>query len=162
MNALLIATATGAEAVKVYGGTAIISPEVITALFVGLSSLIGAVGLLVWGNKKNDRKIEELKKEFKIANDPLNIEKVDKAVTRGECKQYRCAMQKQIDAIGPALGRVFNKLDENDKRSEERAKDTHRRLDPILVKVSENMARVDLIEKIVIEKKGKENGQSAA
>lgn len=162
-QALLIATVeASAEAAKVSGGMSLVSPEIITALFVGLAGLVTAIATLVWGTRANNRKMEELRKEFKIANDPLNVEKVDKPVTRGECKQYRCAIQKQIEAIGPALGRVFNKLDENDKRSEERAKDTHRRLDPILVKVSENMARVDLLEKIVVGKKEKGNGESAA
>lgn len=159
MIGILIATTEGsASAAKVAGGMSLVSPEIITALFIGLSGLIGAIGTLVWGTRQNNRKIDELKREIKIANDPLNVEKVDKFVTRGECKQYRCAIQKQIEAIGPALGRVFNKLDENDKRSEERAKDTHRRLDPILAKVSDNMARIDILEKLAIKKKGESNG----
>ena len=149
----MIAASASAEAAKVSGGMSILSPEIVTALFVGLSSLVTAIGVVVWGNNKTQKKIDRIKEELRIANDPLNVNKVDKPVTRGECQQYRCAIQKQLDNIGPAINRVFAKLDENDKRSEERAKETHRRMDPILQRVAACMAETELMKKIVTKEK---------
>lgn len=68
-------------------------------------------------------------------------------VTCEQCRQHRDAIQKRIDDIGPALGRVFKKLDENDKRAEERNKDTHRRLDPFIAEIGAVRGKVELIEK---------------
>ena len=81
-----------------------------------------------------------------IEPDPLNVEKQDKFVTRGECKNYRCAMQKQIDNVGPALNRIFKKLNENDRKSEERSIQLHRRLDPIAEKTAAHQAEIGLIK----------------
>ena len=82
----------------------------------------------------------------RIEPDPLNVEKQDKFVTRGECKNYRCAMQKQIDNVGPALNRIFKKLNENDRKSEERSMQLHRRLDPIVEKTAAHQAEIALIK----------------
>ena len=82
----------------------------------------------------------------KIENDPLNVDKQDKFVTRGECKNYRCNIQKQIDALGPALERIFKKLNENDRKSEERSTQLHRRLDPIIEKTAAHQAEITLIK----------------
>ena len=85
-----------------------------------------------------------------IEPDPLNVEKQDKFVTRGECKNYRCAMQKQIDNIGPALNRIFKKLNENDRKSEERSIQLHRRLDPIVEKTASHQAEIALMKECFI------------
>ena len=82
----------------------------------------------------------------KIENDPLNIQKQDKFVTRGECGNYRCAMQKQIDNVGPALNRIFKKLNDNDRKSDERSNQIHRRLDPIIEKTAANGAEIEIIK----------------
>lgn len=68
-------------------------------------------------------------------------------VTCDQCRQHRDAIQKRIDDIGPALGRVFKKLDENDKRAEERSIQTHRRLDPLVEEIGRLRGNVELIEK---------------
>ena len=86
----------------------------------------------------------------KIENDPLNIQKQDKFVTRGECKNYRCAMQKQIDNVGPALNRIFKKLHENDRKSEERSIQLHRRLDPIAEKTAAHQAEIGLMKECFV------------
>ena len=86
----------------------------------------------------------------KIENDPLNVDKQDKFVTRGECKNYRCAMQKQIDNVGPALNRIFKKLNENDRKSEERSIQLHRRLDPIAEKTAAHQAEIALIKECFV------------
>ena len=86
----------------------------------------------------------------KIENDPLNVDKQDKFVTRGECKNYRCAMQKQIDNVGPALNRIFKKLNENDRKSEERSIQLHRRLDPIVEKTASHQAEIALMKECFI------------
>ena len=85
-----------------------------------------------------------------IEPDPLNVEKQDKFVTRGECKNYRCAMQKQIDNVGPALNRIFKKLNENDRKSEERSIQLHRRLDPIVEKTASHQAEIALMKECFI------------
>ena len=78
---------------------------------------------------------------------PLETREEPQYVTCDQCRQHRDAIQKRIDDIGPALGRVFKKLDENDKRAEERNKDTHRRLDPFIAEIGAVRGKVELIEK---------------
>ena len=68
-------------------------------------------------------------------------------VTCEQCRQHRDAIQKRIDDIGPALGRVFKKLDENDKRAEERSIQTHRRLDPLVEEIGRLRGKVEIVEK---------------
>lgn len=71
-------------------------------------------------------------------------------VTCEQCRQHRDAIQKRIDDIGPALGRVFKKLDENDKRAEERSIQTHRRLDPLVEELGRLRGKVEIVEKAAI------------
>ena len=71
-------------------------------------------------------------------------------VTCEQCRQHRDAIQKRIDDIGPALGRVFKKLDENDKRAEERSIQTHRRLDPLVEEIGRLRGKVEIVEKAAI------------
>ena len=72
-------------------------------------------------------------------------------VTCEQCRQHRDAIQKRIDDIGPALGRVFKKLDENDKKAEERAQQTHRRLDPFIQELGAVRGKMELFEKAAAE-----------
>ena len=71
-------------------------------------------------------------------------------VTCEQCRQHRDAIQKRIDDIGAALGRVFKKLDENDKRAEERSIQTHRRLDPLVEELGRLRGKVEIVEKAAI------------
>lgn len=63
---------------------------------------------------------------------------------------HRKAINARIDDIGPALGRVFKKLDENDKRAEERSIQTHRRLDPLVEEIGRLRGKVEIVEKAAV------------
>ena len=82
----------------------------------------------------------------KIEPSPLPIDKQEKYITRGECKNYRCALEKRIDEFGPALERIFKKLNENDQKSEARSTQLHRRLDPIIEKTAAHQEAISLIK----------------
>ena len=102
----------------------------------GLSSLCTLAG--VWIKARFQR--------TKIEPDPLNVNKTEKYITRGECKNYRCALEKRIDEFGPALERIFKKLNENDQKSEARSTQLHRRLDPIIEKTAAHQEAISLIK----------------
>ena len=89
----------------------------------------------------------------KIEPDPLNVNKTEKYITRGECKNYRCALEKRIDEFGPALERIFKKLNENDQKSEARSTQLHRRLDPIIEKTAAHQEAISLIKGVIIGEK---------
>ncbi len=78
---------------------------------------------------------------------PLETKEADRFVTCDQCAEHRKAINARIDDIGPALGRVFKKLDENDKRAEERAQATHRRLDPFIQEIGAVRGKIEIIEK---------------
>ena len=77
------------------------------------------------------------------------VDSDDRYVTQLECKNCRDAINKRIDELGPALNRIFKKLNENDIRSEDRAKRTHSRIDPLIEKLSETKGRVDTLENAI-------------
>ena len=78
---------------------------------------------------------------------PLETKEADRFVTCDQCAEHRKAINARINDIGPALGRVFKKLDENDKRAEERAQATHRRLDPFIQELGAVRGKIEIIEK---------------
>lgn len=77
------------------------------------------------------------------------VDSDDRYVTQLECKNCRDAISKRIDELGPALNRIFKKLNENDIRSEDRAQRTHSRIDPLIEKLSETKGRVDTLENAI-------------
>ena len=77
------------------------------------------------------------------------VDSDDRYVTQLECKNCREAINKRIDELGPALNRIFKKLNENDIRSEDRAQRTHSRIDPLIEKLSETKGRVDTLENAI-------------
>ncbi len=81
---------------------------------------------------------------------PLETREAEKFVTCGQCAEHRKAINARIDDIGPALGRVFKKLDENDKKAEGRAQATHRRLDPFIQELGAVRGKMEIIEKAAI------------
>ena len=81
---------------------------------------------------------------------PMETREADKFVTCDQCAEHRKAINARIDDIGPALGRVFKKLDENDKRAEERSIQTHRRLDPLVEELGRLRGKVEIVEKAAI------------
>lgn len=109
----------------------------------GLSSLCTLAG--VWIKARFSR--------TKIEPSPLPIDKQEKYITRGECKNYRCALEKRIDEFGPALERIFKKLNENDQKSEARSTQLHRRLDPIIEKTAAHQEAISLIKGVIIGEK---------
>ena len=78
---------------------------------------------------------------------PLETREEPRFVTCDQCAEHRKAINARINDIGPALGRVFKKLDENDKRAEERAQATHRRLDPFIQEIGAVRGKIEIIEK---------------
>lgn len=81
---------------------------------------------------------------------PLETREEPRFVTCDQCAEHRKAINARIDDIGPALGRVFKKLDENDKRAEERSIQTHRRLDPLVEEIGRLRGKVEVVEKAAI------------
>jgi len=107
----------------------------ITMSTAAISAIVGGVG--TWLKM---RKIPQ----------PLETKEADRFVTCDQCAEHRKAINARIDDIGPALGRVFKKLDENDKRAEERAQATHRRLDPFIQELGAVRGKMEMIEKAAI------------
>lgn len=81
---------------------------------------------------------------------PLETREAPRFVTCDQCAEHRKAINARIDDIGPALGRVFKKLDENDKRAEERSIQTHRRLDPLVEEIGRLRGKVEIVEKAAL------------
>ena len=73
------------------------------------------------------------------------VDSDDRYVTQLECKNCRDALSKRIDELGP----IFQKLSENDKRSEDRSLQIHRRIDPLIEKLSETKGRVDTLDNAI-------------
>ena len=82
---------------------------------------------------------------------PLETSEKPRYVTCEQCQQHRDAIGERIDDIGPALGRVFKKLDENDKKAEERAIKTHQRLDPLIQEIGVLHGKMEIFEKAAAE-----------
>lgn len=57
--------------------------------------------------------------------------------------------REQIAAVGPALNRIFNKLNDIDQRSEQRSVKLHERIGPIAERVAADNAKIDTISKVV-------------
>ena len=81
---------------------------------------------------------------------PLETSEEPRFVTCDQCAEHRKAINARIDDIGPALGRVFKKLDENDKRAEERSIQTHRRLDPLVEEIGRLRGKVEIVERAAV------------
>ena len=81
---------------------------------------------------------------------PLNTTHVGPFVTVGECKQHRCAMAERIRIEHEMLQNIMDKLDENDRRDEERAKSTHQRIDPLIEEIGSIRGKIEFFEKATI------------
>lgn len=77
---------------------------------------------------------------------PFPVQQQGPFVTVGECKQHRCALEKRIDALGPALNRIFKKLSENDRRSEDRSVKIHDRIGPLAERLAATAATVEMMK----------------
>ena len=91
-----------------------------------------------------------------IAPDPLNVknEKKPVYVTVGEFNTRLGKVEQDIkdlrDDIQSSNAAVLAKLDENDQRSEERARQTHQRLDPFIRELGAVHGKMDIIEKAAL------------
>ena len=90
------------------------------------------------------------KKTVSIEGD-IHTAEQPRFVTCDQCAEHRKAINSRIDDIGPAIGRVFKKLDENDKRAEERSIQTHRRLDPLVEELGRLRGKVEYIENAAVQ-----------
>lgn len=86
----------------------------------------------------------------RIENDPVNVRKEDKYITRGECKQYRCAISERMGEEHALLREIVETLKENDAKSEARTRSTHERIDPLLRELGSVRGKMDLLEKAAI------------
>lgn len=106
--------------------------------------------------------IERLRgRKTTIDNDPINVNKLDKYVSRGEFNQRMERVDRDVAGLRNDVSMlrsditnsnraVIDKLDEIDKRSEDRAIALNRRIDPIIEKVAANSEAVDFIKKAAI------------
>lgn len=91
-----------------------------------------------------------------IAPDPLNVrnEKKPVYVTVGEFNTRLGKVEDDLkdlrNDIQSSNAAVLAKLDENDQRSEERAQQTHRRLDPFIQELGTVRGKMDIIEKAAL------------
>ena len=139
MSFAIIATVdAGARAAEVSGGMSLISPEFVKVMLTGIAGIVSTA--LVYFKMKG--KVDVGKVDVKTRR-PLDHD--DVYVTHGECKRFMCAMEKRIEAIGPALNRIFMKLNENDRKSEERTIRLHDRLEPVIQKVAANSAKIEML-----------------
>lgn len=91
-----------------------------------------------------------------ISPDPLNVrnEKKPVYVTVGEFNTRLGKVEDDLkdlrNDIQSSNAAVLAKLDENDQRSEERAQQTHRRLDPFIQELGTVRGKMDIIEKAAL------------
>lgn len=115
----------------------------------GITIALGAttVGLLI---RETYRYIIARNQRTQVANDPLNVRRLDKFVTERQCEQHRCAMAERIRTEHEMLQNIMDKLDENDRRDEERAKSTHQRIDPLIEEIGSIRGKMEFFEKAAI------------
>ncbi len=86
---------------------------------------------------------------------PLPVEEADKFITRGECKRLMCAHDAQLSEIRNDIKtgnvNILHKLEAMDKKSEERAIDAHRRIEPLVHEIAKNIGQVDMIKEAFLK-----------
>lgn len=115
----------------------------------GITIALGAttVGLLI---RETYRYIIARNQRTQVANDPLNVRRLDKFVTVGECKQHRCAIGERIREEHDLLKEIVDTLKKNDERSEARAQATHQRIDPLIKEIGSVRGKIEYIEKAAL------------
>ena len=128
----ILATIAAATASNAAPDGAWLSTGAIGALCAGIGAIIGKC----WPSKVR----AEVKR-------PMDTD--DTFVTVGQCKQHRCALQKQIDQQNEFARTVLKRLDEMDTKAEKRSVDLHRRLDPVVESVAKCSAEVGMLKERV-------------
>jgi hypothetical protein len=115
----------------------------------GITIALGAttVGLLI---RETYRYIIARNQRTQVANDPLNVRKLDKFVTERQCEQHRCAIGARIQEEHDLLKEIVNTLKRNDERSEARAQATHQRIDPLIKEIGSIRGKVEFFEKAAV------------
>ena len=115
----------------------------------GIAIALGAttVGLLI---RETYRYIIARNQRTQVANDPLNVRRVDKFVTEDQCKQHRCAIGERIKEEHELLKEIVDTLKRNDERSEARAQATHQRIDPLIQEIGTVRGKMEIFEKAAI------------
>lgn len=105
--------------------------------------------LIAWLRSRNQR--------TEISPDPLNVrnEKKPVFVTVGECNRRMCEHDQRLAKLDTEIKRsneaVISKLDDLDTRNEERAQQTHRRIDPLIEELGRVRGKMELIETAAIK-----------
>ena len=119
-----------------------------------VSAIAGLAGAWVKAKYGKTTVPQPLKTE--ITPDPLTVknEKKPVFVTVGEFNTRLGKVEQDIKDlrgdIQSSNAAVLAKLDENDQRSEERARQTHARLDPFIREVGAVHGKIDIIEKAAL------------
>lgn len=88
-----------------------------------------------WWKSRQSVKVEQ----------PLEVAKRPDYVTVGACESKMCEMGHRIDRVADGQQKILDKLDQMDDRSEQRAKETHARIDPLVKEIAKNIGQVELI-----------------
>lgn len=107
--------------------------------------------LIAWLRSRNQR--------TEISPNPLPVEgeiaKKQSFVTVGECNRRMCEHDQRLAKLDTEIKRsneaVISKLDELDTRNEERAQQTHRRIDPLIEELGRVRGKMEIIENAAIK-----------
>ena len=107
--------------------------------------------LIAWLRSRNKR--------TEISPNPLPVEgeiaKKQSFVTVGECNRRMCEHDQRLAKLDTEIKRsneaVISKLDELDTRNEERAQQTHRRIDPLIEELGRVRGKMEFIEQAAVK-----------
>ena len=107
--------------------------------------------LIAWLRSRNQR--------TEISPNPLPVEgeiaKKQSFVTVGECNRRMCEHDQRLAKLDTEIKRsneaVISKLDELDTRNEERAQQTHRRIDPLIEELGRVRGKMEFIEQAAVK-----------
>ena len=107
--------------------------------------------LIAWLRSRNQR--------TEISPNPLPVEgeiaKKQSFVTVGECNRRMCEHDQRLAKLDDEIKRsndsVIAKLDELDTRNEERAQQTHRRIDPLIEELGRVRGKMEFIENAAVK-----------
>lgn len=108
----------------------------ITGLTIGGAALTAIGGMVgAWIRARHGR--------TEIANQPVEVEAAPRYVSCEVCAEHRVAMGRRIDAVSPQLASITAKLDAIDSKAEERSRNLHKRLDPLVATIASSKDGLD-------------------